>query len=226
MKAFDAAIAIKPAAYVYINRAQSRPFSDKAGRRADLDLALKIEPDNTDALAEKAEELAADGDLTGALALYDRIAKVEPDSDIFARRRAVLLYKSGHKAEAETFFAAERAKAKTSNDFNSMCWTNATAGILLETALLDCRRALQIKPENSAAMDSLAFVLLRLGKIDEAISEYTLAIAKSSGSASYMGRSLAYAKKGDLVRADADRAEALRLDGDAETRFAEYGLKR
>jgi hypothetical protein len=41
-----------------------------------------------------------------------------------------------------------------------------------------------------------------------------------------MGRSLAYAMKGDLGRADADRTEALRLDADTETRFAEYGLKR
>jgi tetratricopeptide (TPR) repeat protein len=226
MKAFDQAIAIKPAAYVYINRAQSRPFSDKAGRLADLDAALKIEPENSDVLAEKAEQLAADGDLKGALAIYDQVTKVQPDSEFYAERRAILLYKTGRKSEAEAFFAAQRAKAKTSSDYNGMCWNNATAGIFLDAALLDCRRALQIKPDYPAAMDSLAFVLLRLGKIDESIAEYTLAIAKSPGSASYMGRSLAYAKKGDKAHADADRAEALRLDGDAEIRFAEYGLKR
>jgi hypothetical protein len=44
--------------------------------------------------------------------------------------------------------------------------------------------------------------------------------------ASYMGRSIAYAKKADQIHADADRAEALRLDHDVETRFAQYGLKR
>jgi Flp pilus assembly protein TadD len=54
---------------------------------------------------------------------------------------------------------------------------------------------------------------------------YDRAIAKKIGSASYMGRAIAYSRKGDRARADADRAEAIRLDPDAETRFAEFGLK-
>jgi tetratricopeptide (TPR) repeat protein len=226
MKAFDRALAIKPQAYIYLNRAQSRPFADRSGRLADLDAALRLNPDDPDTLAEKAEELAAKGDHKSALDLYDRAIKAAPSTAArFAVGRAVILYKTGHTTDAENILSAERAKAKTAAEFNSLCWIKATAGILLEAALQDCQEAVRLDPNSGAATDSLAFVQLRLGKIDEAIALYDRAIAKKIGSASYMGRAIAYSRKGDRARADADRAEAIRLDPDAETRFAEFGLK-
>jgi len=36
---------------------------------------------------------------------------------------------------------------------------------------------------------------------------------------------MVYARKGDKVRASADKAAALQLDPEAEARFIEYGLK-
>ena len=62
--------------------------------------------------------------------------------------------------------------------------------------------------------------------MDEAIAEYSTVIAKTPMAASLMGRSLAYARKGDAARSAVDRAEALRLDPDVQIRFAEYGVTR
>jgi tetratricopeptide (TPR) repeat protein len=226
MKAFDAALAMKPQAYIYLNRAQIRPFTDYRGRLADLDAALRLDPKDVDTLAEKAEQLAVTGNAKEALKLYDQVHQLAPANDYLALRRAILLYKSGTTSEAEKVITAQHAKAKTATDLNHLCWTKATAGILLESALQDCLESLKLKPDSIQTLDSLAFVDLRLGKTDEAITMYSKAIAGNSGSASYMGRSIAYARKGDKVHSDADRAEAMRLDHDAETRFAEYGLKR
>jgi tetratricopeptide (TPR) repeat protein len=225
MQAFDRAIAVKPEAYIYVNRAQSRPFTDSAGRLADLNEALKLDPDNADALTEKAEQLQVAGDLKGALAIYDRVVRVAPDNGYLTLRRAVLLYKVGSHAEAEKMIAARRSEAKTSTDLNNLCWAKATAGIMLESALQDCQDSLKLKPDNARAIDSLAFVKLRTGKIDDAIALYSQAISKRVGSSSYMGRAIAYARKGDKAQAEADRAEALKLDPNAEQRFVEYGLK-
>jgi tetratricopeptide (TPR) repeat protein len=208
MKAFDRALAIKPESYIYVNRAQSRPFTDYAGRLADLDAALKLEPDNVDAIAEKAEQLAAGGDLKGALQLYDQVIKLSPDSPYMSLHRAIILYKTGSTEEASKILGDRRKQAKTAADLNGLCWTKATAGILLESALQDCLEALKLKPDHAPAIDSLAFVKLRTGKLDEAITLYDQAIEKKTGSASYMGRAIAYARKGDITRAQADRAEA------------------
>lgn len=226
LRAFDAALAIKPLPYIYLNRAQIRPFTDMAGRMADLEAALKLDPKDVNTLAEKAEQLAASRDLAGALKLYNQVKQLDPDNKDLELHRAIILYKTGAKSEAERVITRRRAEAKTPSEFNSLCWIKATAGIMLESARADCMEALRLRPEFPAAMDSLAFVELRLGKVDEAISLYTKAIEHKTGSASYMGRAIAYARKGDKARSDSDRAEAIRLDQDAETRFAEYGLRR
>jgi tetratricopeptide (TPR) repeat protein len=75
------------------------------------------------------------------------------------------------------------------------------------------------------AVDSLALVKLRLGKFDEAIALYDRAISRKDSAASYMGRALAYARKGDPVHAQADLAAALTVDPGVEALFAQYGLK-
>ena len=223
MNAFDAALAMKPEAFVYVNRAQARPFTDKAGRLADLDAALKLEPNNRDALAEKAEQLAVDGDSKGALQLYDQVIKAVPDEKHYRTRRAALLFKTGNEAASRKLFADLRADAKSASDFNSLCWAKATAGILLEVALDECREALKREPDTGSFLDSLALVELRLGSTDAAIADYTRAISKGTQS-SFMGRALAYSRKGDKGRASADLAQALQFDPNAQVRFAEFGL--
>ena len=146
-KAFDAAIALQPEPFIYLNRAQSRPFTDKAGRLADLEAALKLDPNDSDALSEKAEQIGANGDVAGAAAIYERLVAAHPGSDFYRERRAILQYKMGKTAEAETYFSAKRASAKTAVDFNDLCWTKATSSIALEAALQDCREALRLKPK-------------------------------------------------------------------------------
>lgn len=224
MKAFDTALGIEPDPFVYVNRAQARPFTDHAGRMADLETALKLDPNNTDALAEKAEQLAVEGNVKEAKAIYDRVIATEPDARYYKTRRAVLLFKTGAVEESRKEFAQLRAQAKSANEFNSLCWAKATGGILLDLALEECHEALRREPESGAYLDSLALVQLRLGHIDDAIADYTRAIARNTGAASYMGRALAYAQKGNEALASADRKQALQLDPDEETRFAEFGL--
>lgn len=55
MRLFARALALKPEAYIYVNRADVRPSSDTAGKLADLDLALRLDPTNVDALRDKAQ---------------------------------------------------------------------------------------------------------------------------------------------------------------------------
>ena len=224
MKAFDRALAIGPEAYIYINRSQARPFADIAARVADLDAALKLEPDNSDALAVKAHLLSRAGDYKHALELLDRI-KPDPTNDYREIQRAIVLSKSGRKAEAEKILGARRKSAKTASDFNSLCWSEATNEIELESALQDCREALKRQPDSGPYLDSLGMVLLKLGKLDEALAAYNQAIAKKTGAASLMGRAFVYERQGKHAEATADAAAARRIFPEIDSTFAEYGLK-
>jgi tetratricopeptide (TPR) repeat protein len=226
MKAFDRALAIKPEAYVYINRSQVRPYSDSQGRIADLDAALKLDPENVDALSIKGWELAKAKDYAAALALYDRAVALQPEDKDLPLSRASVLFRSGRTADAERTLANQRAAARTPDDFSSICSTEARlGGSMLEPALRDCEAALKLQAKYSAAVGNVALIELRMGKYDASIAHYAEAIANQPSADHYFGRAIAYARKGEAANAQADRAEALKLNADIELSFAEYGLK-
>ena len=223
--AFDKALAIKPEPSTYLARSAIRPSSDFSGRLADINAALKLEPTDSGAIVAKADLLADQGDLKAALAIYDRALKSLPGQSPISLSRGVVLYKLGRIAEAERVLSTWRRGALTATELNELCWKKATAGILLESAAKDCEEALRINPDFVAAIDSLAFVNLRLGKFEQAITLYNRALAKSPLPASYMGRALAYRHLGNSGKARADRVEAIKRDAEIETRFAGYGMK-
>ena len=192
---------------------------------ADLDQALRLEPDEPDAVTLKADLLSSQGKHAEALALLDRISKTPIDEPHIARMRAVLLYKSGQTASARAAFAALESKAKTASDFNALCWTKATSDVLLDTAIEDCQQALKLSPGTGGYVDSLGMALLKLGRLDEALQAYNDAVAKNTGADSLMGRAFVYLHKGDRAHAEADAAAARKLSPEIDAVFAEYGLK-
>jgi len=224
-EAFDQALAIRPEAYIYVNRAESRARSDHAERIADLERALLLEPDNVDALAAKARQLSLAGRHDEAVQLIEQTVKNRPDVDRLAALHAMVLHRAGRAADAQRVATAARTAAKTWSDFNRLCWSLATNGMMLESAVLDCNEAVRLNPDAGSVLDSLGLVLLRLGRLDEALAVYDKAIEKKTGSSSYMGRALVHTAKADSARAASDRAEALKIEPDVEERFAEYGLK-
>jgi cytochrome c-type biogenesis protein CcmH/NrfG len=96
---------------------------------------------------------------------------------------------------------------------------------MLDSALQDCRDALKLSPGAGQILDSLGMVLLKLGRLDEALDAYNQAVAKNTGAASLMGRAFVYLHKGDTAHAEADAAAARKIAGDIDDTFAEYGLR-
>lgn len=224
MASFDRALEIQPQAYIYLNRAQVRPFADRQGKFADLDAALKLEPDNEDVLAEKARLLSKVGKGAEAITLYDQAMKNALDSSYLELGRAVALERAGRSAEARAAFESIRSKAKTVSDFNRMCWVKAINDMLLESALQDCRRAAEIDATYPGVDESLGMVLLKLGELREALAELNKAVANKSGAAAYMARAIVQSRLGDQANARADASEAHRLRPDIDDTFADYGL--
>lgn len=216
------ALAIRPEAYIYINRETVRPPSDVEGKLADLEKALKLEPGNRTALEEKVSLLTDSGDYDAALAILDSLPQLDDSS---REQRATILARAGRTAEAEKLLQSMHAKATTARQLNALCWTEATSGVLLESALQDCRDALKLEPASAAYLDSLGMVLLKLGKLDEALRAYDAAIAKGSGPESLMGRAFVHLRLGDRAHADADAAAARNLYADIDRAFAGYGLR-
>ncbi|MES2903807.1 MAG: DUF3857 domain-containing protein [Pseudomonadota bacterium] len=223
-QAFARALAIKPEWYIYVNRAEARPRSEQTERLSDLDRALVLGPDEPEALAAKAAALTEVGQFAASLPIYDRALKLAPDNPQLRLRRTIAQYRAGDRAAAERGIAAIRAKATKSGEFNSLCWQQATANILLDSALADCHQALKLEPDNGPVLDSLAFVQLRLGRHRDAVTTYGKAIDRHTGASPYFGRALAYEKLNESARAAADLKEALRLSPTIADEYAAYGL--
>jgi tetratricopeptide (TPR) repeat protein len=224
MQAIDHALEIKPSAMVYVNRAYVRPKSDVSGRLADLNAALKLEPDNRDVLVAKASLIADQGDSAGALKLLEQVQPASAN-DVATLQRLALLQKLGRAHDERKLIDQLRASAKSDVELNNICWAKATAGIALDSALQDCQDALKLNPNNAPAYDSLGMVLLKLGRLAEALDAYNTAIAKGVGADSLMGRAFVYLKQGDRARADSDAAEARKRSPTIDSTFAGYGLK-
>lgn len=109
-------------------------------------------------------------------------------------------------------------------NYNDRCWARAVANIDLDGALADCNEALRLMPDFVPALDSRAFLHLRGGRFQEAITDYDAAIQLSpQDSWSLYGRAIAKMKIGDTQGAEAD-IEASKAVQDVAAEFAAYGL--
>ncbi len=224
-KASERALAIKPEAFVYLNRVQLRPAGDLDARLADVEAALALEPDLVNALAAKAQLIFQRGDVAQAVQLYTALLDKDADNRELLHQRGMAYAKMGDKARADSDFAAARAGAVDPAQYNSMCWTKMTMDVALQEALDDCDLALGKQPDFAPFLDSRGFVLLRLGRLDEAIADFDKALAKLPDLASSrFGRALAWARKGEDEKARADREAAIKSDPRVEETFASYGL--
>ncbi len=226
MAEYERALAIEQTAHIYLSRAANRPRTDRAGRRSDIEAALRIEPTRHDALIAKARLLEETGDLAGAREIAATLVQRSPDNLAYLNLRGILGVKAGDLQAASRDFAAARAKATTSELLNNLCWDKATAGVALETALAECDAALLKDPGAPALLDSRALVLLKLNRIDEAIDNYSRALAKLPTLApSLYGRAIAYERKGDAAKSRSDAEAALKMDSNLTEQFELYGLK-
>jgi tetratricopeptide (TPR) repeat protein len=226
--AFARSLALNPDPTLYLDRALNRPRDDVAGRRSDIDAALRLAPEHKRALFMQAEWLADHGDAAEAIRSYTRsIAAKSDDLDDMAAllRRGILHVRSGMPALADADFAAAHARITAPDMLAESCETKARAEIALDTALGECQQAVKLSPDNISYREMLGFVLLRLGRLDDAVREYDRALVRRPTMAyALYGRALALARKGDAARAARDHAAALAADPEIAKSFARYGL--
>lgn len=225
MSMFARAITIKPEPYIYLNRSLRRPKTDVANRKADLDAALKLDPEYAEALAAKAKLEEESGNFAGAIALYTASLREAPGDIGILISRGIAYARSQDPTRAEKDFASARAKVSKPVELNNICWNKATAGIALEAALSECNSALAAEPDVPGFLDSRGLVLLRLGRLDDAIADYDRALSKAPQMpTSLFGRAIALARKGEKEKSDIDRAAALKADPGVEMRFEGFGM--
>jgi len=226
MAEFDRAIAIKPTPQAYLTRANARPDNDIAGKRADIAAAAKL-----DSTLPEIDQMSLgldfkQGNYSAVIARASALLVKKPnDSDLLATRGSAY-FRAGKQTEADKdFAAASAAAAGNAAALNTLCWSKATNNVALASALADCDAALKIQPDGANILDSRGFVLLRMGRYQEAADSYDRAHAlRPRVPESLYGRGLAKRHLGKSADADADLAAAKAIDPAVQEEFAGYGI--
>jgi tetratricopeptide (TPR) repeat protein len=216
-KAITRSIEITPTAEAYLGRAANRDKAEVDARLADIAAAEKLAPglsDQPSFSARRAEVLADASRFDAALAVLQPRLKAHPDDSGLVFARADVYLRAGRQALAARDFAALRAKAGgQAEELNAICWQQAIRNFALETALADCDAALKASPTNANALDSRAFVLLRLGRLPEAVTAYDEAVkVRPRQAESLFGRALARLGLEQTAQAEADLTAARGAD--------------
>ncbi|MGZ3255426.1 MAG: tetratricopeptide repeat protein [Croceibacterium sp.] len=223
--AIDRAIALAPEPYMYLNRADIRPLGDIEARLADVETALKMDPQFTPALAMKALLLSRKGDHAGAAKLYDTVIAKEPEDGGYLVTRGIELWRAGQREAAQRDFAAADSRAVGAMEFNNLCYQKATAGVALDMALSECDKSLHLAPDSPPVLDSRATVLLQMGRYGDAKADYDRVLAKMPAKApSLLGRAVARFHLGDAAGARTDLAAVLKQEKDIVERFTILGI--
>lgn len=227
MAMIDAAIAQEPGdSRYYLVRASIRHWSDVAGRRADLVAALRLDPDDFDALAELGLVDFEERKWDDAIARFSRILESEPNDFGVLAYRAMARLNLGDRAAAERDFQAGLAASSGPDDFNLMAGAVAKTGFALDWGLDACNRAIARDDTKSDYHANRALIELRLGRIEAARADFDAAItADPSLPRGYYGRAIVRLRSGDVAGAMTDRAEALAIDPGIAEYFqqAEFG---
>ncbi len=108
---------------------------------------------------------------------------------------------------------------------NEACWTRATMGLQLDTALADCNESLRLSPGYANALNSRGFAEYRLVNYAGAISDNTAAlVARPNDAASLYVRGLARLKTGQTADGNADVAAAKAINPGIADVYAKYGV--
>jgi len=152
---------------------QAHQLDDVDGAIELLDSYAEASPANAvEVVALKAQLLASLQRYDEGLELFDKAVEYRPDSEALALGRAELLLRIGREDEAVTAYrGAVKRWPESSISLNALGYTLADRTDRYEEAEKLIRKALKIDPNNPAIIDSLGWVLYKLGDHDKALLE-------------------------------------------------------
>jgi tetratricopeptide (TPR) repeat protein len=119
----------------------------------------------------------------------------------------------------------EREDVAVPRVLNSRCWARAQWGQELDRALDDCNKALRLRPNDAAFLDSRGLVYLRQGNYDRAIADYDASLkVRPNAPWGLYCRGIARQRKGPAGAGQADIDAALAQQPAVAARAAKFGL--
>ena len=159
---------------------QRRASALLAFEKEDIDGAVQLLDDFGDSspthaidmIVAKAQLFASLKDYDQSLEYYDQAVKFRPDQEGTALNRAELLLRMGRVDDAiDAYAIAAKRWPKSALSLNAYGYTLADRTERFAEAERYIRKAIRLDPDNPAIIDSLGWVLFKLGELDESLVE-------------------------------------------------------
>lgn len=193
---------------------------------ADFGLALRLDPNNSDALSERGAVHQERGVLEIALRDYEAALAIDPNNSIAAYRREQALLGRVDDVQQQIAQLTELLMREPRNApaLNNRCWVRAINDEDLNAALADCNAALGIQPGAAQTLDSRGLVYLKRGEFAAALADYEAALAVEPNRGHFLyGRGLARLRLGQEAQGEADLVAAENAEPGVTQLYAGYG---
>ena len=146
---------------------------DESAALQSLDDFARVSPRHAvDMLLAKAQLLSALDKHEESLSLYDQVVAYRPDNEGAALNRAEVLLTMGRVDDAlDAYAAAAKRWPKSALSLNAYGYTLADRTDRYREAEKLIRKAIEYEPDSPAIIDSLGWVLFKLGRYDESLVE-------------------------------------------------------
>lgn len=225
----DKVIAKEPSVDLYLQRSYAQfNLGDPAKALADAERARALDPSANGAIAQVVQTRAETGDLKGAVALLDERIALGGESRSFLRQmKASMMGEFGDPKEAVALYdtlIAEKPGSPTL--LNGRCWAKGTRNVMLDSALKDCTKAIELSDDTLAALDSRALVWYRMGRYPEALADLDTVLAANPDMAAsrYVRAAVLKAMQRD-AEAAGELSMARRINPTIDRQYARYGFK-
>lgn len=184
---YTKAIEVDGSASRYLDRAELRAKrGDHAGALKDAQAAYDLEQGNEDARSWLANELAEAGKVDDGLDLLTPDPDVTTTDGLSSFGARITLLEMGNRhddAMAQLDHALEK-RGSSAELRNMRCWYEGLRGSNLDSALVDCDKAIELSSNPTTYLDSRAMVHFRAGRLDQALIDYEKALESSQEMAS------------------------------------------
>jgi tetratricopeptide (TPR) repeat protein len=194
----------------------------------DFDEALKLKPDDIEALVARARLYLAGHDITATAADLETADRLAPkEAHVRLEIAGAYLYADMLIASLSQFnlwIAAHPLDAELARAKNGRCWVRALLGKDLDKALEDCNDALRMI-KSAEFLDGRGLVLLRLGEYDKSMADYDASLRlKPSNAWSLYARGVDRLRKGMAVEGQSDIAAAIAIRPSIAEEVKKYGI--
>lgn len=229
MADIDRALALEPSVALHLQRATLQlNLGNKAEAVKSARAAIALESDNTDALIQLATLLGETGQRQeGFDLLQARIDNGGNDRFKLMTAKAELLAQGGDAPGAVALLdEAIAARPGDPDLLNARCWAKGTGNLALDTALIDCTKAMQLSESPAPILDSRAMVYYRLGKFEDALGDIDAALQSAPELVpSQFMRGVILNRLGRKEAGQAQIDQAQRKDPTIVATYGKYGIK-